>query len=71
MKIKKGDNVKVITGGSKGKTGKVMFVLRDENKVVVEGVNIRKVHKKKTAGKPGQIVEIPGKIDASNVAVIK
>lgn len=71
MKIKKGDNVKVITGSSKGKTGKVTHVLRAENRVVVEGVNIRKIHKKKSAGKPGQIVEVAGPINASNVSVIK
>lgn len=71
MNIKKGDNVTVITGASKGKTGKVLSIFRDENKVVVEGVNIRKVHKKKSAGKPGEIVEVPGAIHASNVKVVK
>ncbi len=70
MKIKKGDNVKVITGSSKGKTGKVMFVLREENRVVVEGVNIRKIHKKKTGSKPGQIIEMAGPINASNVKLV-
>lgn len=70
MKIKKGDNVKVITGSDKGKTGKVMFVLRDVNRVVVEGVNIRKIHKKKPGSKPGQIIEMAGPINASNVKLV-
>lgn len=71
MNIKKGDNVKILTGSSKGKTGKVTQVLRDENRVVVEGVNVKKVHKKKTGSKPGSIVPVAMPIDASNVAVIK
>jgi large subunit ribosomal protein L24 len=69
--IKKGDNVKVITGSSKGKSGKVLEVLRDEGRVIVEGVNIKKVHKKKTSSKPGQIVEIPMAINISNVKLDK
>lgn len=71
MKIKKGDNVKVLTGGDKGKTGKVTQVLREANRVVVEGVNVRKIHQKKTASKPGSIIEVAMPINASNVAVVK
>lgn len=69
--IKKGDNVKVITGSSKGKSGKVLKVFRAENRVLVEGINIKKVHKKKTSSKPGQIVEIPMPINVSNVKLDK
>ena len=46
MKIKVGDNVRVITGSNKGKEGKVLNVLRKDNRVVVDGVNIVKKHVK-------------------------
>lgn len=71
MNIKKDDNVIVITGGDKGKSGKVLKVLRDENKVIVDGVNIRKVHMKKTSSKAGSVLELPKPIDASNVKLAK
>ncbi len=71
MSIKKNDNVIIITGRDKGKSGKVLRVLRSENRIVVEGVNITKVHKKKTGTKPGQIVEIPAPIHFSNVKLAK
>ena len=44
MKIKVGDNVRVITGSNKGKEGKVLKVLRNENRVLVDGVNVVKKH---------------------------
>ena len=66
--IKKNDNVIVITGGDKGKKGKVIQVLRAENKVIIEGVNIKKRHtKSKTKSQPGQIIEVAGPINLSNV----
>ena len=46
MKIKVGDNVKVITGSNKGKEGKVLKIFRNENRVLVDGVNIVKKHVK-------------------------
>jgi len=67
MTIKKGDTVKIITGASKGKSGKVLSIHREDEKIVVEGVNIRKVHKKKSASKAGEIIEVPGAIHISNV----
>ena len=71
MKVKVGDNVRVITGSNKGKEGKVIKVLRSENKVVVDGINIVKKHLKPNgAGENGGIVEREAKIDASNVKVI-
>jgi large subunit ribosomal protein L24 len=70
MNIKKNDNVIVTTGTDKGKTGKVLKVLRTENKVIVEGVNVRKVHKKKTAGRPGSVVEMSAPVNASNVMLL-
>ena len=69
MKIKKGDNVIVIAGASKGKKGKVIRAIPTLNKVVVEGVNLRKkAHKSKKKGDPSQILEVARPIDVSNVA---
>lgn len=71
MKIKSNDNVKILAGKDKGKTGKVSKVLRKENKVVVEGANIIKKHiKAKRPGEKGQIVEFASPLDASNVILI-
>lgn len=66
--IKKNDNVIVITGGDKGKKGKVLKVLRADNKIIVEGVAVKKRHtKSKTKSQPGQIIEIASPIHISNV----
>ena len=68
MKIKVNDNVKVITGAYKGKTGKVLKTLKNENKVVVEGINISKRHTKpRTNNDNGGIFEIEMPIHVSNV----
>lgn len=69
--IKKGDKVLVLTGKDKGKTGSVLKVLRPENRVIVEGVNIAKVHKKRKGDKSGQIIEIPASIHISNIKLSK
>ncbi len=69
MKIKKGDNVIIIAGANKGKKGKVMRAIPSENKVVVEGVNMRKkAHKAKKKGDISQILEMAMPIHVSNVA---
>ena len=69
MKIKKGDNVIVIAGSNKGKRGKVVKAMPSENKVIVEGVNMRKkAHKSNKKGDPSQIIEKTMPIHASNVA---
>lgn len=69
MKIKKGDNVIVIAGSNKGKKGKILRAMPAVNKVVVDGVNMRKkAHKSKNKGDPSQILEIAMPIHASNVA---
>ena len=69
MKIKKGDNVIVIAGASKGKKGKVMRAIPAENMVVVEGVNIRKKSRKaQKKGEQSQILEMAMPIHVSNVA---
>ena len=71
MKIKVGDNVRVITGSNKGKEGKVLNVLRKDNRVVVDGVNIVKKHvKPNRTNETGGIIETEAKIDASNVMII-
>jgi large subunit ribosomal protein L24 len=71
MKVKKNDNVLVVTGKDAGKTAKVLAVLPKTNKVVVEGVNVQKKHKKaRSAQEVSQIVEQAGAIDASNVMVV-
>ena len=68
MKIKKGDNVIVIAGGSKGKKGKILKVIPTENMVIVEGVNMRKKSMRaKKKNEKGQIVERATPIHASNV----
>lgn len=69
MKIKKGDNVIVIAGASKGKKGKVLKAIPSENKVVVEGVNVHKKSRKAMKkGEQSQVLEIAMPIHVSNVA---
>lgn len=68
MQVKKGDKVKIIAGKEKGKTGDISRVLVKENKVIIEGLNLLKRHKKaKKQGEKGVIVEIASPIHASNV----
>ena len=68
MKIKVNDNVLVIAGKDKGKSGKVIKTLRDQDKVVVEGINISKRHTKpRTNNDKGGIFEIEMPIHVSNV----
>ena len=69
--IKKDDQVVVISGKDKGKTGKVLMVEPESGRVYVEGVNIVKKHSKPSAGNPnGGIIEKEGFIDASNVMLV-
>ena len=68
LKIKTGDNVIVIAGKDKGKTGNVLSVLRSKDRIVVEGVNIVKYHRKATQGHPGKIEEKEASIHISNVS---
>lgn len=68
MKFKKGDKVIVITGKEKGKSSTVVRVLREENKVVLEGLNMMKKHiKAKKAGEKSALVPTAMPINASNV----
>ena len=67
IKNKKGDNVKVITGDDKGKTGNVIKVFPDVRKLLVKGINEKKKHQKPTRDKKGGIITIERPIDISNV----
>lgn len=69
MKIKVGDNVKIIAGKDKGKTGTVIKTLKKVDKVIVEGINIVKKHQKPTNNNDkGGIIEMSAPIHVSNVA---
>ncbi len=70
MKIKKNDNVQIISGKDKGKTGTVLRVFPQKDRVVVEGVAVAKRHTKGARGEVGRIVERPLPIHASNVMII-
>jgi len=71
MKIKKGDQVLIISGKYRAKKGKVLRVLPKKDKIVVEGVNIVKKHvRPKKTGEKGQIVEMPSPFHVSNVKLI-
>ena len=70
FKIKSGDTVVVITGKDKGKTGNVTSVIRSNDRVIVEGVNIVKRHRKATQESPGKIEEKEASIHISNIAHI-
>lgn len=71
MKIKKGDTVRIIKGKDRGKTGKILRVYPDLNKVIIEGLNLFKKHRRpRQAGAKGEIVQISQPLSASNVMFI-
>ena len=70
MKIKKGDNVVVITGRDKGKAGEVLRVMPAERRLIVQGVHVARRHTKQRMGDPGGIVDKELTIHVSNVAHI-
>ena len=71
MKVKKDDNVIVVAGNFKGKTGKILKVFHKKNRVIIEGVNLRKRHTKPNQQYPnGGIIEKEMPIDASNVMLV-
>jgi large subunit ribosomal protein L24 len=70
FKIKKGDKVTVITGRDKGKQGEVLRVLREDDRVLVQGVNMVKRHTAPSQTNPGGIVEKEASLHISNVAHI-
>ncbi len=75
MRLKKGDTVEVISGDDRGKRAEVLRVLPKENRVVVQGVNLRKKHQRQqqTGGRRplgSGIVEFEAPVDASNVLLV-
>lgn len=71
MKIRKNDMIMVISGNDAGKTGKVLKVFPKENRIIIEGINIRKRHSKPSQTNPqGGIVEKEAPINASNVMIL-
>lgn len=71
MNIKKGDIVKIIKGKDSGKTGKVLKISAEKNKVTIEGLNLFKKHvKPKKQEEKGEIVSVPRPINASNIMLM-
>ena len=71
IKIKTGDNVKVNTGNNKGSESKVLKIVSDKNRLIVEGVNMVKKHMKPNAQNPqGGIIEKEASIHISNVSLL-
>jgi large subunit ribosomal protein L24 len=68
-KIKKGDTVIVITGRDKGRTGEVIEMRRDDNRVLVRGINMIKRHQRQSATQEGGIISKEAPIHLSNVAL--
>ena len=69
IKIKKGDTVRVIAGSQKGSEGNVLSIAKENNKAIVEGLNLVKKHNKPNAQNPqGGITEIEAPIDISNLS---
>jgi len=69
FKIKKGDEVVVLSGRDKGKSGSVLGLLRAEDRVLVEGVNMVKRHTRPSNTQPGGIIEKEAPIHISNLAL--
>jgi large subunit ribosomal protein L24 len=71
MKLKKGDKVVVIAGKDRGQTGTISRILTKENRVVIDGINLVKRHRRANRqGAKGQIVDKPMSLHASNVQLV-
>jgi len=70
MRIKKGDQLVVLTGREKGKSGEILRVDRDRNRVLVQGVNMVKRHERASQTSPGGINQYEAMLHASNVSLI-
>ena len=71
FKIRKEDSVEIIAGKDKGKKGRILKILRDKDRVVVEGLNmVKKAQKRRNQQDRGGIAEIPAPIHASNVMIV-
>ena len=72
MKVKVGDNVRILAGKDKGKEGRVIRTLKKDNKVVVEGINMIKKHvKPNRMNEVGSIIDVEAPIHVSNVKVVE
>ena len=72
LKVKKGDQVVVLTGKDKGKTGEILACDPKSNRIIVKDVNVQKKHvKAKSAQEAGGIIDMEGPINASNVMVLE
>ena len=69
FRLKKGDDVVVISGSDKGKTGSILRVIRSEDRVIVDGINMVKRHTRPSQAQPGGIVNKEAPIHISNVAL--
>lgn len=71
MKVRKGDQVKIISGNDKGKQGKILAVLPQLEKVVIEGINMKKKHvRPRQQGKKGELVKIPAPFPVSRTMLV-
>ncbi len=71
MKLRKGDQVAILTGKERGKKGKILRVLPEDNRVVIEGLNFLKVYTRPSQQNPkGGISQVEGKLHRSNVQLI-
>ena len=71
MRIRKGDNIKIISGNDRGKTGSVRAVFPDERRIVVEGVNMKKKHvRPRRQGQKGELVRVPLPFPVSRAMLI-
>lgn len=71
MKLKKGDNVLIISGKDKGRTAKILKSLVKEKRILVDGINTKRKHiKPKKEGEKGQVISVAAPLDISNVKLI-
>ena len=71
MKLKKGDNIIIIAGKDKGKKSKILKVLVEDNKVIVEGANMMKKHQRpRKSGEKGTMINIAMPMHASNIMIL-
>ena len=71
FKLKKEDNVQVIAGKDKGKTGRILKIMRDKDRILVQGVNIvKKAKKKRKQNDQGGIIEIEAPLHSSNLMIV-
>lgn len=71
LSIKKSDTVKILSGKDRAKVGRVLKIIPKENRLVVEGLNLRKRHRRpRRQGEKGQTVQMPAPIHISNVMLV-